>query len=104
MAIISSRYQSGRVVDQLGKGAHIDWWWSKSRIFCIWIHGCSDTSAATQHFVKAGYSESRGIDGFSASNYLSLNIYLQIAFGSDLNAATQHYILTGFNEGRAIWI
>ena len=62
----------------------------------------NDTSAATQHYVNNGYSESRSTDSFDATNYLTNNGDLIAAFGSDTAAATQHYVNHGYSEGRII--
>ena len=64
----------------------------------------NDTSAAIQHYVNSGYSESRNTDSFDATTYLANHGDLMATFGDDTSAATQHYVNNGYIEGRSFII
>jgi hypothetical protein len=64
------------------------------------VAATADPDIGANHYIVAGYAESRPPDLFDAAQYLAKYTDLQAAFGTDTEAATIHYITTGYFEGR----
>ena len=60
----------------------------------------SDITSAMKHYISYGFSESRSLDTFNASNYLRNYADLRASFGDNQTLAKQHYVLHGESEGR----
>jgi hypothetical protein len=59
-----------------------------------------DPDIGANHYIAAGFAESRAADLFDPAQYLANYADLQTAFGSSTEAATIHYITNGYFEGR----
>jgi serralysin len=61
----------------------------------------TDTTAAREHYLRAGRAEGRAARSFDPLSYLAANPDLVAAFGYDLAAASRHYLALGRREGRS---